>query len=77
MPHGLTKINESSISFSRKLAISQHLTKVGCCLYLKAQRKLMNLLNGTPISSPSPLAERAMSWVCHFDAVTQYNNTNR
>ena len=31
-------------------------------------RELM--LNDTPISSPSPLAEKAMSWTCHFSIVT-------
>ena len=28
------------------------------------------LLNDTPTSSPSPLTEMAMVWVCHFNVVT-------
>ena len=32
----------------------------------------MNLLNDTPIPSSSPLAEMAMSWVCHFNT-SQYH----
>ena len=35
-----------------------------------SQRKVMNLLNDTPIPSPSPLAEMAMIWLCHFYFVT-------
>ena len=29
-----------------------------------------DLSNDTPTSSPSPLAEMAMSWVAHFGVVT-------
>ena len=28
------------------------------------------LLNDTPNSSPSPLVEMVISWVCHFSVVT-------
>ena len=40
-----------------------------------SEKKVMNLLKDTPISSPSPPAEMAMRWaVCHFD-VTPRDNT--
>ena len=34
-----------------------------------------DLLNDTPTSSPSPLAEMAMRWVGHFSAVTHEAHT--
>ena len=60
----------TSISFSKKLAIFLHLTKVGC-LHLKAvSNESDDLLNDTHTSSPSQQAEMSMSWMGHFSVVT-------
>ena len=57
------------------LAIFQHLTKVGYCLLTGSHLKAVPnesdaLVNDTPTSSPSPLAEMAMNGLSHFSAVT-------
>ena len=52
----------TSISYSKKLAIFQHLTKVGCYLptesteaiWKRSQGKMMKLFNNTLTPSPSP-----------------------
>ena len=56
--------------FKKKLAIFQHSTKVGCRRLTESTNESDDLLNNTPISSPSPQAETAMSWVGHFSVVT-------
>ena len=74
----------TSISFSKKLAIFQHLTKeAGVVQPLETESSVAvsktsdALLNGTPTSSPSLLAEMAMSWLCHFSVVTPRDNTHK
>ena len=52
------------------------LTKMGCRLLaesIEASNESGDLINDTPTSSPSPLAEMAMSWVGHFSAVTPWD----
>ena len=67
--------HDTSISFTKKLAIFQHLTKVGCRLLtdLKAvSNESDDLLNDTTTSSPSPQARAVMSWVYRLSVVLVY-----
>ena len=41
-----------------------------CEISVAISNKRDELLNETPTSLPSPRAEMAMSWVCHFSVVT-------
>ena len=80
-PRAKVIINIPSISFSKKLAIFQHVTKAGCCplsestvaieseISVAVSNESDEILNDISISSPSPPAEIAMSWVCHFSVV--------
>ena len=73
----------------KKLAIFKHLTIMGCCLlserilairkqnFSSCSNKGAGLLNDTPTSSPSPLVEMAMSWVCHFSVLTVWCSIHR
>ena len=73
-------IASTSINFSKSLSSFS-----SCCILTESieviwklyQRKVMKLLNGTLISSQSPLAEISISLVVHFNVVTPWDNTYR